>query len=101
MNKKFLDLDESFSDSYHQKTIKVARNSPTCNFRITNPMTYFVPFVVQKISSKPCTIFCPQITDVIKKIESNTQRDLNVIFYEISEYGYFFVLKCFLRKKSC
>ena len=44
--------------------------------------------------------FCFQITAVINKIEKNTQRDLNFIFYEISEYVKFFVLKCFLRKKT-
>ena len=32
-------LDESFPNSYHQKTIKAVRNSTTCNFRITDPMT--------------------------------------------------------------
>ena len=44
--------------------------------------------------------FCFQITAVINKIEKNTQRDLNFIFYEISEYVNFFCLKMFpLQKK--
>ena len=40
------------------------------------------------------------ITAVINIIEKNTQRDLNFIFYEISEYVNFFCLKMFpLQKK--
>ena len=80
MNKKFLDLDESFPNIYHQKTIKVVRNSPTCNFRITNPTTNFVPFAVQKISSNHALFI--------------------VIFYEISEYVNFFCLKMFPSQKK-
>ena len=44
--------------------------------------------------------FCSQITAAINKIEKSTQRDLNFIFYEISEYVNFFCLKTFpLQKK--
>ena len=39
VNKKFLDLDDSFPNSYRQKTLKVVRNSTTCNLGITDPMT--------------------------------------------------------------
>ena len=39
------------------------------------------------------------MTGVIKKIENNTQRDLNVIFYEISEC-YFCCLKMFPSQKK-
>ena len=44
--------------------------------------------------------FCFQITAVINKIEKNTQRDLNFIFYEISEYVNFFCLKMFPSQKE-
>ena len=44
--------------------------------------------------------FCFQITAVINKIEKNTQRDLNFIFYEISEYVNFFCLKMFPSQKK-
>ena len=44
--------------------------------------------------------FCPQITAIINKIEKNTQRDLNFIFYEISEYVNFFCLKMFPSQKK-
>ena len=40
--------------------------------------------------------FCFQIT----KIEKNTQRDLNFIFYKISEYVNFFCLKMFPSQKK-
>ena len=43
--------------------------------------------------------FCFQIITVINKIEKNTQRDLNFIFYEISEYVNFFCLKMFPFQK--
>ena len=44
--------------------------------------------------------FCPQITAVINKIKKITQRDLNFIFYEISECVNSFCLKMFpLQKK--
>ena len=44
--------------------------------------------------------FCFQIITVINKIEKNTQRDLNFVFYEISEYVNFFCLKTFLSQKK-
>ena len=44
----------------------------------------FVPLVVQKILSNHY-FFCSQITAAINKIEKSAQRDLNFIFYEISE----------------
>ena len=44
--------------------------------------------------------FCFQITAVINKIEKNTQRDLNFIFNEISEYVNFFSLKMFPSQKK-
>ena len=40
--------------------------------------------------------FCSQVTAVINEIEKSTQRNLNFIFYEISEYANFFCLKMFL-----
>ena len=40
--------------------------------------------------------FCSQITAIINKIEKNTQRDHNFIFYEFSEYVNFFCFKMFL-----
>ena len=44
--------------------------------------------------------FCFQISAVINKIEKNTQRDLNFIFYVISEYVNFFCLKMFSSQKK-
>ena len=35
----FSDLDESFPNCYHEKTLKVLRNLTTCNAQITNSMT--------------------------------------------------------------
>ena len=59
----------------------------------------FVPFVVQKILSNH-VLFCSQITAAINKIEKSTQRDLNFIFYEISEYVNLFCLKTFPSQKK-
>ena len=44
--------------------------------------------------------FCSQITAAINKIEKSTQRDLNFVFYEISEYVNLFCLKTFLSQKK-
>ena len=38
MNKKLLDPDESFLNTYHQKMLKLVRKLTTCNFRITDLM---------------------------------------------------------------
>ena len=55
--------------------------------------------MVQKILSN-YVLFCSQITTAISKIEKSTQRNLNIIFYEIPEYVNFFCLKTFpLQKK--
>ena len=80
MNKKFLDTDESFPNSYHHRALKVVRNSTTCNFRITDPMkidilalnmskriyegglyTNFAPSVVQEILSNHVLFLFPDI----------------------------------------
>ena len=39
--------------------------------------------------------FGSQITAIINKIEKNTQREHNFIFYEFSEYVNFFCFKMF------
>ena len=44
--------------------------------------------------------FGSQITTATNKIEKSTQRDLNFIFYEISEYVNFFCLRTFLSQKK-
>ena len=45
--------------------------------------------------------FCFQITAAINKIKKSTQRDLNFIFHEVSEYVNLFCLKTFsLQKKA-
>ena len=55
--------------------------------------------MVQKVLSNH-VLFCSQITTAISKIEKSTQRNLNIIFYEIPEYVNFFCLKTFpLQKK--
>ena len=45
----------------------------------------FVLLVVKKILSNH-VLFCSQINAAINKTEKSTQRELNFIFYEISEY---------------
>ena len=59
----------------------------------------FAPFVVQNILSNH-VLFCFLITAAIKKIEKSNQRDLNFIFYEISEYVNLFYLKTYPSQKK-
>ena len=59
----------------------------------------FVSFAAEKIFSNH-VLFLFQVTAVIDEIERSTQCDLNFIFYEISEYVNFFLLKCFLPKNK-
>ena len=70
MNKEYLDLDGRFPNFYHQKTLKVVRNS-TCNFRIIDCTTIdiwaylgglyknFVSFAVQKMFNNHVLSFVP------------------------------------------
>ena len=66
--------------------------------------TNFVSYSVEKILSNLVlflfqsnhVLFCSQVIAVINEIEKSTQRNLNFIFYEISEYANFFCLKMFL-----
>ena len=44
--------------------------------------------------------FCFQITAAINKIKKSTQRDLNFIFYEVSDYVNLFCLKTFSSQKK-
>ena len=44
--------------------------------------------------------FLFQVTAVINKIKKSTQRHLNFVFYEISEYDFFFCLKMFPSQKN-
>ena len=41
-----------------------------------------------------------QITAAINKIEKSTQRDINFIFYEMSDYVNLFCLKTFPSQKA-
>ena len=44
--------------------------------------------------------FCSQITATTNKIEKSSQRDLNFIFYEVSEYFNFFCLETLPLEKK-